>query len=247
MDPDFDIPHSTQFHAAADFSLRTVTVSAERVGGSTPAARVTWSTTAPLQCVASVTVELISSRTKSGMRSYTTTNTSETEVIRTGLQCDTIYTIRVVVTGVHSLGMLEKPQEYLTAIPTPVIVRAEATADNTSIRVLWEWSHEGELLCLDSVTVDYQPEGGSLMMYTVDNTTATSATLSNLLCNTQYTISVYAEGGRTGSRSVIRVVSLPARGSVALILATYIWCTHVTHYCISLQSLPLPLKSLLNS
>ena len=28
-------------------------------------------------------------------------------------------------------------------IPTPVVVRAEVTADNTSIRVLWEWSNEG--------------------------------------------------------------------------------------------------------
>ena len=101
---------------------------------------------------------------------------------------------------------------YPTAIPAPVRVRAEVTADNTSIRVLWEWSRQGWLTCLDSVRVDYQPEGGSLMMYTVDNATATRATLSNLQCNTQYTISVYAEGGRTGSRSVTRVVSLPARG-----------------------------------
>jgi len=50
------------------------------------------------------------------------------------------------------------------------------------------------------------------MMYAVDNATATSATLSNLQCNTQYTISVYVEGGRTGKRSVMRVVFLPARG-----------------------------------
>ena len=90
---------------------------------------------------------------------------------------------------------------------------AEVTADNTSIRVLWEWSRQGLLMCLDSVRVDYQPEGGSLMMYTVDNATATSATLSNLLCNTQYTISVYASGGTTGMRSLYRTVSPPARGS----------------------------------
>ena len=95
-------------------------------------------------------------------------------------------------------------------------MRAEVTADNTSIRVLWEWSDQGVLMCLDSVRVDYQPEGGSLMMYTVDSATATSATLSNLQCNTQYTISVYAEGGRTGNRSVSKLVSLPARGIVAL-------------------------------
>ena len=72
-------------------------------------------------------------------------------------------------------------------------------------------------MCLDSVRVDYQPEGGSLMMYTVDNATATSTTLSNLPCNTQYTISAFVVvGGRTLTRSNTRVVSLPARGIVVL-------------------------------
>jgi len=78
-------------------------MSAESVDGSTPGARVIWSTTVPLECVASVTVKFISSRTVSGMRSYTTTNTSETEVIETGLQCGTVFTIRVRVTGVPLL------------------------------------------------------------------------------------------------------------------------------------------------
>ena len=94
-------------------------------------------------------------------------------------------------------------------------MRAEATADNTSIRVLWVWSGQGVLMCLDSVRVDYRPEGGSLMMYTVDNATATSATLSNLTCK-QYSINVYAGVGTTGIRSLTRVVSLPARGIVVL-------------------------------
>jgi len=51
----------------------------------------------------------------------------------------------------------------------------------------------------------------------VDSATATSATLSNLQCNTQYIISVYAQGGRIGNRSANRVVSLPARGAVAVV------------------------------
>jgi len=106
---------------------------------------------------------------------------------------------------------------HITDIPHAELMRAEATADNTSIRVLWEWSRQGVIMCLDSVRVDYQPEGVfHPMMYTVDSRTATSATLSNLQCNTQYTISVYAEAGRTGSRSVARVVSLPARGTVLI-------------------------------
>ena len=90
--------------------MYTVTVNAERVDGSTPGARVSWSTAAPSECVASVTVEFRTSTGTSGsvVRSYTTTNTSETEIIQTGLQCDTTYYIRVVVTGVYvdSVGRL---------------------------------------------------------------------------------------------------------------------------------------------
>ena len=77
-------------HAAADLTLRTVTVSAEREDGPTPGARVTWSTTVPPECVASVTVEFRTSSRGSVVRSYTTTSTSETEVIQTGLQCGTV-------------------------------------------------------------------------------------------------------------------------------------------------------------
>ena len=97
-------------------------------------------------------------------------------------------------------------------IPDPVGVRAEATADNTSIRVSWEWSPQGVVVCVNNVTVDYQPEGGSLMIHTVDNTTATTATLPNLQCNTEYTVWVQAKRGRTCRRSPTSTISLPARG-----------------------------------
>ena len=96
-----------------------------------------------------------------------------------------------------------------TDIPVPFGVRAEATADNTSIRVSWEWSCQG---VLDLVRVHYQPKGGSLMMYTVDSTTATSATLPNLQCNTKYTIWVHARRGLSDSTSDSIITYLPARG-----------------------------------
>ena len=97
-----------------------------------------------------------------------------------------------------------------TDIPIPFGVRAEVTADNTSIRVSWEWSCQG---VPDFVRVHYRPEGRSLMMYTVSNTMAiTSATLPNLQCNTKYTIWVYASVGQTGRTSAPGMVSLPARG-----------------------------------
>ena len=97
-----------------------------------------------------------------------------------------------------------------TDVPRPFIVRAEVTADNTSIRVSWQWSCQG---VPDNVTVHYRPEGGSLMMHTVGSTTATSATLPNLQCNTKYTIRVHAAIGRVNNtRGDPGMVSLPARG-----------------------------------
>ena len=99
-------------------------------------------------------------------------------------------------------------------IPTPIGLRAEVTADNTSIRVQWGWSRKGVPMCVDWVRVHYQPEGGSLMMYTVGSTTAaTSATLPNLQCNTEYMISIHASGGSNDTKSAPRMVSLPARGT----------------------------------
>ena len=102
--------HIHHLHAAAEFSLHTVIVSAERVDGPTPGARVSWNTTVPPECVASVTVEFTPSSPGSVVRSYTATNTSETEVIQTGLQCATTYYIRVVVAGALSLGTLSGSQ-----------------------------------------------------------------------------------------------------------------------------------------
>ena len=83
-----------QFHSS------TVNVSAETVGGSTPGVRVTWNTTVTPECVTSVTVEFRTNGLRGPVAAtYTTTNTSETEVIQTGLQCATYYYITVVVTG----------------------------------------------------------------------------------------------------------------------------------------------------
>ena len=104
-------------HAAAAFSDHTVTASAERVDGSTPGARVTWSTAAPPECVASVTVEFRTSSDGNVVRSYTTTNTSDTEVILTGLQCDTTYYITVRITGVLSLGALTTVTSNSVQVP----------------------------------------------------------------------------------------------------------------------------------
>ena len=86
-------------HAAVQFHKRYVTVSAESVGGSTPGVRVTWNITLPPECVTSVRVEFRTSRRGPVVATYTTTNTSQTEVIQASLRCSTSYYIRVVVSG----------------------------------------------------------------------------------------------------------------------------------------------------
>ena len=71
---------------------------------STPAVRVTWSTNAPPECVASVRIVFRRSTLGAEVTHYTTTNTSGTQVIQSPLQCATDYYVRVSVTGVQRLG-----------------------------------------------------------------------------------------------------------------------------------------------
>ena len=129
-------------------------------------------------------------------------------------------------------------------------MRVEVTADNSSIRVSWQWSRQGVLMCVDLARVHYQPEGGSWMMYTVDDTTATSATLPNLQCNTEYTIWVYARHGHFDRTSVSRMVFLPTRGILLNIHKCYVYSVIVfTVVCTTvppLQPLPLLLELLLS-
>ena len=92
---------------AVQFSLSTtVTVNAEGVDHSTPAIRVTWRTTAPPVCVASVRVDFRTGSPSGDLvATYTTINTSQTEFIQIGLQCITYYYVSVAVTGATSDGV----------------------------------------------------------------------------------------------------------------------------------------------
>ena len=157
----------------------------------------------------------------------------------------------------HSLFFLSnwgiKTILVITDIPTPFGVRAEVTAGNTSIRVSWQWSHQGVPMCVGNVRVDYQPQGGSLMSYTCtvgSTTTATSATLLNLQCDTKYTVWVHAYSVRddhTGERSAPGMVFLPASGKLSFLHAVdFIVISHTYRLNIFYHSqpLPLPLRSL---
>ena len=94
------------FCVAAQYTLSTVTVNAEGVDHSTPAVRVTWRTTVPPECVASVKVDFrTGSHSGDLVATYRTINTSKTEFIQIGLQCITYYYVSVVVTGATSDGV----------------------------------------------------------------------------------------------------------------------------------------------
>ena len=111
--------HSLHFclmHAVGQFLLNyNVTVNAESVDGPTPAARVTWSTTIPPECVTVVTVEFRTSRRGPVEATYKTTNKSQTEFIQTGLRCGVYYYIAVNVTrersGAQDLTLRSRPMQ----------------------------------------------------------------------------------------------------------------------------------------
>ena len=103
-------------HVAVQFAFSTVTVSAANVRGfSTPAARVTWSTTIPPQCVASVRVDFRTSSMGPVVATYTTNSTSETEFIQTGFRC-AIYYIRVVVTSLTHIRATLSSRQVQVAV-----------------------------------------------------------------------------------------------------------------------------------
>ena len=122
--------------------MRTITMSAERVDGSTPGVRVTWNTTVPPECVASVTVEFRTINSGSiAVKSYTTTNTSKTEVIQTGLKCDTTYNIKVTV-----ITEVDASRNATLSKQIQVLVRGKVTAcvvsscyDQMSLSCLGAW------------------------------------------------------------------------------------------------------------
>ena len=86
-------------HADSQFRSSNLAVSAESVGGSTPGVRVTWNTTLPPDCVTSVTVNFRATANGVLVATYTTTNTSQTEIIQTGFRCATNYYVRAIVHG----------------------------------------------------------------------------------------------------------------------------------------------------
>ena len=60
--------------------------------------------------------------------------------------------------------------------------------------------------CFNTTTVTYHPEGGGKSSLQLSDPAATEATLTDLQCNTNYTITVVATAGEHRRESVVRTV-----------------------------------------
>ena len=99
-----------------------------------------------------------------------------------------------------------------SAPPTPTEVTAEIM-NASSVRVTWQWISSSSVPnCFNTTRVTYHPEGGDESSLQLSDPAATEATLTNLQCNTTYTITVVATAGEHRRKSVARTVYLPQQG-----------------------------------
>ena len=66
----------------------------------------------------------------------------------------------------------------------------------SSVRVAWQWTSSGSAPnCFNTTTVTYHSEGGGETSLLLSDPAATKTTLTDLQCNTSYTIAVVATAG----------------------------------------------------
>ena len=165
---------------------------------------------------------------------YTVDNTTEiTSATLLNLQCNTKYTIWVHASGgphtsrspprmvnlpargmcVYMLYNLSYSYSICTtqAPPTPTGVTTE-DINASSVRVEWQWTSSGPAPnCFNTTHVTYHPEGGSESSLQLSDPAANETTLTDLQCNTNYTITVVATAGQHRRESV---TFLPLQGVV---------------------------------
>ena len=96
--------------------------------------------------------------------------------------------------------------------PTPTNVTAQLI-NASSFRVAWQWTGSGPAPdCFNTTHVTYRPEGGDESSLQLSDPAATETTLTDLQCNTNYTITVVATAGEHRRESVAMKVCLPLQG-----------------------------------
>ena len=121
------------------------------------------------------------------------------------------------------------------APPTPTEVTFRLMSAS-SVRVSWQWTSSGSAPnCFNTTTVTYHPEGGGESSLQLSDPAATETTLTDLQCNTNYTITVVATAGEHRREGVAMTVNLPLQGipQPPCIFEQIIWKWSVsnhTHY-----------------
>ena len=166
---------------------------------------------------------------------YPVDNTAATSATLPNLQCSTEYTVWVHVRG-SRINITSTPTEvylpergmykscklaysllYLYCRTTP----APPTATNitaqemnaSSVKLAWQWTISGPAPnCFNTTTVTYHPEGGSESSLQLSDPAATETTLTDLQCNTNYSITVVATAGEHRRESEAITVYLPLQG-----------------------------------
>ena len=88
------------------------------------------------------------------------------------------------------------------APPTPTDVSARHM-NASSVRVVWQWTGSDPPRCFNTTRVTYHPQGSSESSLQLSNPGGTEVTLTDLQCNTNYTITVVATAGEHRRESVM--------------------------------------------
>ena len=104
----------------------------------------------------------------------------------------------------------------------------------SSVKVTWQWtSSDSARGCFNTTTVTYHPEGGGESSLQLRDPAATKTTLTDLQCNTSYTITVVATAGEYRRASVAMTVFVPLQGiSQHACMYTLICSSENTHLSI---------------
>ena len=155
-----------------------------------------------------------------------TVGSTTTSAILPNLQCNVEYTVWVYAEGGPTSSTSGSSMVYLPARgkymcmqcclfantyyyhcttpapPTPTEVTAQFTS-TSSVRVTWQWTSSGPAPdCLHTTTVTYRPEGGGESSLQLSDSAANETTLTDLHCNTSYTITVVATAGEHRRKDV---------------------------------------------
>ena len=177
--------------------------------------------------------------------------TAMTNATLPNLQCNTEYTIWVYVAGGQTERMSFPKMVYLPARgvymlfsystlaitvicnsqpppapPTPTEVSVHVI-NASSVRITWQWTSSGPHPdCFNTTSVTYQPEGGGESSLQLSNPAANETILTDLQCNTNYTITVVATAGehrREGVASILLQGELQCVSAVFLLLHVVMW------------------------